>query len=140
MGQDARLQERVPARLGQATPPWSGCRATPRVRVCWPPPHETLQVAQSAHSDTTQSMGQLWTLHFRDSFGTGQALPPYAGDTVVVRPRCWLPLPHVSVQVDQLSQADTAQSTGQACVLQLENWLVNGHFLPPYAAATATVR
>ncbi len=51
-------------------------------------------------------------LQLRDSERGGQLDPPFAGCTVMLRVRLWVPDPHGWLHVLQADQPDTAQLTG----------------------------
>ena len=66
------------------------------------------------------------------SFLWKQPLPPCRGAVATVRERVLKPVRQVLVHEDQRLQADIAQSTGQAAVLQERVSDACGHKLPPY--------
>jgi len=107
--------------VGHGLPPFSDTRETERMRLCSPPPQEREQRVYLVHSVTMQSTGHTWVLHSVTSESAVHALPPWSAWAVMVRVRVRLPPPHRWVQVPVHDQLEYAQSTGQACVLQVSS-------------------
>ena len=99
---------------GQATPPCAAAVVTWRERV-WVPAAQVLEHSdQEVKEDTTQSIGQAWTLHCCWEFSVGHATPPCSGWTDTLRALLWVPPPQVTEQEFQEPHSETTQSTGQA--------------------------
>ena len=102
---------------GQATPPCAAAVVTWRERV-WVPAAQVLEHSdQEVKEDTTQSIGQAWTLHCCWEFSVGHATPPKALFLVLLRSRVLVPAPHDFVHGDQALHSLTRQSRGH------EYWL-----------------
>jgi hypothetical protein len=119
---------------GQAKPPFAASSTTSRIRVWVPPPHSTVQFAQSSQSDITQSCGQGSTLQSLSSQVLGHAAPPWSG-WVTSRVRFCIPPSQVAEQVLYSPHGPMTQSTGHGCVLQTWKSTFPGYFgqaAPPY--------
>jgi hypothetical protein len=89
-------------------------------------------------------------LQARESVRTGHVSPAHTWETVIVRERDWMPLPHPRVQADQSLHSDTAQLTSLAPVRGHGGHVVSlhvfssewfgGHAAPPWFALTETLR
>ena len=123
------VQYVVSAVCGQALPPNLGATWT-RVRDLKPSPQDLVQVDHESNEPATQLTGHAAELHDRASNLCGQALPPKLGSTMS-RLRFWLPVPHDWVQVDQVDQAGTTQSTAHGAALQLRVSVECGQATPP---------
>lgn len=87
IGQAPSVQLAVVASDGHNKPPFWRCCNTWRLRVFEPSPHETEQALQVVHLPTSQSTGQLISLHTWLKDKDGHAAPPFAGWRMVFRCR-----------------------------------------------------
>jgi len=78
---------RCSERAGHAAPPNFAARATDRLRVEEPVPHEVLQLLNFRHGPTTQSIGHGSLLHSLCCTSLGHAVPPSAGGLSTTRVR-----------------------------------------------------
>mmetsp|Transcript_132346 Transcript_132346/g.423479 ORF Transcript_132346/g.423479 Transcript_132346/m.423479 type:complete len:401 (+) Transcript_132346:224-1426(+) len=92
----------------QGRPPPEGCCRVERTRSMMPPPHWALHALQPLHSSTTQSTGQVCSLHLRFMARGGHALPKLDGTTMERTSFC-TPPPHSALHSSAI-QADTSQS------------------------------
>jgi hypothetical protein len=139
-GQAAVLQLRLWSRDRQSTPPKAGLTSTLRRRAWVPEAQDLEQAAHAPHTETTQSMGQLWVLQVLESPRLGQATPPWFTLRVIARARDWEPVPQDLEQAPQALKAETWQSTGQAVVPQAWRSSRVGHTKPPCMACWVTTR
>jgi hypothetical protein len=111
-GHGSVLQARDSSSAGHAAPPLAAAVTMLRVRTWVPPPQGSEQGPQADQSLTTQSTGHGSVLQERDSLSTGQAAPPLAAATTMLRVRIWVPPPQGSEQGPQSDQSETTQLTG----------------------------
>ena len=102
---------------GHVAPPSAAGVVTSRVRWRVPPPHGAVQLPHSCHAPTTQSTAQASTLQTTDSVSSGHDVPPLDAGVTIERACTLTPPPHQAEQLPKTPQSDTAQCTGQSCVL-----------------------
>lgn len=118
-GQLWKLHAWVWRRAAHWTPPYAAATRMLRVRDWYPVPQDLEQAAHLLKAVTTQSTGQLCTLHGCVWVSPGHLWPPKATLVMMERLRLWDPVPQVFEQVLHAENALTLQSTAQASSLQL---------------------
>jgi phosphohistidine phosphatase SixA len=101
-----------------------------RERDCDPPPQDLVHVVQALKALTAQWIGHGPWLQTLVSAVCGQAAPPNRGCTTP-RQRLCEPAPHDFVQVLQLRQLPTRQSTAHEWRLHWRVSALCGQALPP---------
>ena len=139
-GHAAALHTRWPFSDAQARPPCDAWRATARVRVCVPPPHELEHALQALHCAMRQSTGQAASLHDRTPSSCGHTAPPCRACAVTERERVCAPLPHVLVHPPHPDHADTVQCTGHGPASHACDSARPGHAVPPCAGGVTMER
>ena len=114
--------------------------STDRDRDCAPVPHEVVHVDHALKLDTTQCLTHGCALHANVSAVCGHGLPPKLLGCVTLRVRVLTPPPHDLEHVVLTPKLLTAQSTGQAWVLQARVSALWGHATPPCSTGCVTLR
>lgn len=108
-----------------------------RVRVFWPPSHETEQPPQPLQSPRAQSIAHTSSEQSRCSFVAKQATPPEWLSTSIARILFCVPPPQVTSHASDDSQSPSTQSTAHCAIPH--SWVCiskAGHALPPCTGCT----
>jgi hypothetical protein len=102
------------------------------------PVPQVFEHAPHAFQACAPATARRWGVQICVAESESHGLPPFATWVTTERQREWTPPPHTSSHVDQVPKPDRAQSTGQACSLQVRTSVSFSHRAPPWAAAVAT--
>jgi hypothetical protein len=99
------------------------------------------QGLQFDHADITQWTGHGTSTQLRLSvLSAGHATPPFEAWRKILRLRCWVPGPQLTLQSDQVLFTCVMQSSGHGWVSHVSVPDVSGHPRPPCAAPVVTSR
>jgi hypothetical protein len=131
--------------LGHGAPPLTGSATIVRARERMPDgPHDAEHAVHDDQSLTTQSdrgAGHAPGLHGSLSVLSPLHTPPHDADTVGLRERTRVPVPHVTEQPVNIDHGPHWQFTGQQPPLAVQpRFSVSTSHEPPHNAATVTVR
>ena len=140
-GQGPSLHGAESASLPHALPPNWAFEMVLRARVLVPAAQVVEHLPNTLHSDSTQSIGQSMTLHWRVCLRAGHALPPWSTATFTDRDLPCVPaLPHDAEHAPHFANFETTQSTGHAISSHSRDSTREGQVYPPCCAWPATDR
>jgi len=139
-GHGSVLHDSVSTRAPHVSPPGVGVTTIERDRDRVPPPHAAEQSENSPKGLNSQSIPHAKVLHGRASESAGQAAPPFAGSTTMVRVRDWVPPSQAAEHSPKGPNALTTQSVGHAGPLHEIDSTNAGHAAPPCAGWARMVR